>query len=497
MQGPDDTSAGVVTPTPESDTAVQPAQATPAQTPSQTTTDPNADDPGDPVLAETMKQLEKDRAQLAEAEKYFQGSNETAAGIAAQIRNSPLPPLPQHMQLPSPPDQQAALRQQRGGVGTILQQAFTLAGIASLVFGRRHNPWAAASIWGGVGSFIEGYMKEKKDLANEQFQNWNRAVEYAQKVNQEADRTYNQVLANNHLSLDQQMDVIKAISAQRQDVEMYKAATSRDLNRVIKVIEDHAKADSVWSRAHIDVGSRVATLWIKSKEGQAWSLDVLDKFHIDPSRSPEDFNKARALYKPSDWIATHLKGGKTAQADYGKLATQTRNAIGKDLANGSGDDPGWIKILESGEKYERGNIEDQPAKPGGIFGWGATPEAKVWRQDPKGKYYSYGKDEDKVKNAAPADVIDSLSNQYNALKANTRKRESTQSTESTDNIPTIPYQDLHNHPAGTIFMGTNGKRYLLDNQNPLHITEIAGGGGGGGDEGDESTKDESTEDDEE
>lgn len=471
----------------QTDTSVQPAQATPADSsstelPAVTVTgsdkkvaDPDKDD-GDPVLTELLRHYHQDNKREEEARSYYDNMRKQIAEVDQRIKAAPLPSVPEHMQIPPPPDQQQLLQQQRGGVGTILAQGLILAGIASTIFGRRHNPWANAAMMSGMGSFIDGFTKAQHETATEQLQNWNHSVEYAVKMNQEADRTYNETLSNRRLDLTQQMDVIKAIAAQRQDVEMYKAANSKDLNQIIRVVEQHDRANGFMSRAQIDVNSRAANLWLKGQVGNSWSMYVIEKSGgtLDPTKDEASFRKARELYPPVEWMESHTKGGaakKEAQVSFDSLAKEVTRVLGKDKA------PGWTQTLENNDPFERGNVIDKEETTGGLFGIDApilgmgktTEKVKTWVADPKGTKYTFGEsDEDKVKNAAPSGVIDSLVKQYDKLRGSTGQG----GQAAKDNYPVLTTKaEASRYPVGTLFRDGQGNLRKVITQNPLQVSK--------------------------
>lgn len=362
----------------QTDTSVQPTQATPADSSSTelpavtvTASDKADTSNADPVLQESLRIYDQDRKREEEARSYYDQMRQQIAQVDQRIKAAPLPSVPEHMQVPLPPDQQQLGQQQRGGVGTILAQGLIIGGILSAVFGRRHNPWANAALYSGMGSFIDGFTKAQHETATEQLQNWNRSVEYATKMNQEADRTYNETLANRRLDLTQQMDIIKTVAAQRQDVEMYKAATSKDLNQIIRVVENHEKANSALSRAQIDVNSRAANLWLKGQVGNSWSMYVIQKSGgtLDPTKDEASFRKARELYPPVEWMQSHTKGGAAKKEKPVTFESYNKEAI---AALGKDNVDKWKTVLNGQQQPIRGDFD----KDGN------------WKTDPKGSLYA-------------------------------------------------------------------------------------------------------------
>lgn len=454
-----------------------PVASTQTTQPTQTTSSTGSDtsDTGDSVVQEAVKAYDADRARETEAQKYYDQIRSQIDDVNQRIQAMPSPTPPEHMAIPTPPDQQ---RQQNGTIGTMLAQGIMIAGIASVVFGRRHNPWATAAITSGMGSFINGYTKAQHDLATEQMQNWNKSVEYAVKMNQEADRTYNEILANKRLDLTQQMDLIKTIAAQRQDVEMYKAATTKDLNQIIRVVEQHEKANSAMSRAQIDVNSRAANIWLKSKVGNAWSMYVMDQSKkdgdfIDPTANDggASFRKARDKYPPSQWMDSHTTSGAAKKAagatvSYASLAKEATSTLGKDQGSA------WTKVLQNDEPFERGDVVDKTEEHPGLLGtplFGSAPtKVKVWKPDPEGTKYTFGEDDDeKLKNAQPKNVIDSLAAKYDKLK---QAAGGEAKSADTDKYPTLTTQTAQQYPAGTVFKDPAGNIRRIISQSPLQVT---------------------------
>lgn len=368
----------------------------------------------DNTLNAQWEQLQKDQKAAEEANPVYEQHNQTIQDARARIANMPSVPLPEHEDYPPPPDPNA----QKRTVGNILGQVISMGLIGAAVFGRSRNKWANAAMYSGAGSFIQGFTKGQNDAAKEQLQNWNKLVEYNSKINQEKDRTYNQILANKRLDLAQQMDVIHSVATRRGDLAMYKAVQSRDLNNIMKVIDDKMKAHKAFTRAQAAIVSRSLNQWMaKTKAGKTWGQYVVDQSAKDghPLDPAKDYLEAMGKYPISNYLNDVVF--KPAKTKPDTVESMTR-AANTDLGGNKKGGP-WVDRLVNQGSVEQGDFNNDGE----------------WVGNPKGKLYSFSDTEETGHKETDTERLKELKthaiteSQFNRLKTRVEKYKAQEGTE--------------------------------------------------------------------
>ena len=261
---------------------------------------------GDQMLQYLHGKLEQDRKRAAEEDTELQSLKSMSSMLAAQLK-TPLPQKPQYQPYPPLPGQQP----QKGDIGQFMMQVASIIAIGSAVFGRSRNPYSRMVQEASIGGFLSGIAQGRKDTAQAAMENWNKAVELADKRNREETQDYKDALANAHLSLQEQTQVIRSITEVRRDTEMYLAAARQDLDKINQLVKDKEKAITATNRAQIDAVSK-AHKWLGTEQGKTWSQWVEEQpGGVNPYSSEENYHKMTQKFPPSTWIDSQKQFGKT------------------------------------------------------------------------------------------------------------------------------------------------------------------------------------------
>lgn len=250
------------------------------------------------LLKKSLEQYEKDRKARDEYNPQYEGLNKQLDAINARLAQIPSSNRPQYQQptlWEQSPEYAQLQQKQKYGPTTMIAQVLSMVGIASAVFGKHRNPYASAALMNGTAGFINGFQKSRKDEAKNAMDLWNKNNELIHKQNQEETQSYRDVLADSRLDLQEKMSIMHEMAARKQDGNMLNLAVNRDLNGIIKQLQNKDKASLSFARSHVDVLQKVVSNWLeKTEKGKSWAAWVVAKTNgkVNPLSSTDAYMKA-------------------------------------------------------------------------------------------------------------------------------------------------------------------------------------------------------------
>ena len=236
----------------------------------------------DKLHARTQPMWEKYRSMLQQDQNARESSGDT-----------PTPP---------PPSQDGKGGNATGGPGTggptqrvlgAISQLLAVAVPIAMMFGVKGNGFAKGAMMSAMGSFLNNYAKGRKEASEEAWRDWKQQVSAIKESNKERHQLYKDTLANKRLALDDQMKMIHSYSQEFHDPIMAKASRTKDMNAIIKHLENQEKVQKRFSKT---ADKTAKTL--RPHEWADYRQYMKDKHHVDPDTDPEAADKIQTY---SDW----------------------------------------------------------------------------------------------------------------------------------------------------------------------------------------------------
>lgn len=260
----------------------------------------------DPTKAENVyinKMIDAYNDQKKNDAKYMAQSQASWAQFQQKMSEMQATPAPQLQQIPPAPTKRDQLNW-----GTAIGDVLSMVAIASTIFGKHRGGWSQAIQMSAVGAFVNGYSQGKEKVAKDSLEQWKEQTAMIQKNNEAQIQQYKETLSDKRLTLQQQMDVIKAQAESIKDSRMMAAAQNKDLAEIVKTIHDQTQASLVYKKQQQDVTKHLNNQYYKMPNAAAYRAEMMKRYGIDPSRSDEDLEKAEKLYPP-DQFNKDFKGG--------------------------------------------------------------------------------------------------------------------------------------------------------------------------------------------
>jgi hypothetical protein len=193
--------------------------------------------------------------------------------IKAEARaNPPQPPSPQ--QLPAPLTQS-----DKNGIAVSATNILKWAALMGLAYGlsrRSKNRNAVFKL--GLGAALQGYMEGNNEMRNKAATMWEKNRKAIIDQNREQQQTYNDIMKNRKLSMDQKLDVFKEQSALFRDARAHDAATRGDVHELQQMMKDKKKlADDMESHTRKIADQWLGWIGLGKKDGIDYEQWVMSK----------------------------------------------------------------------------------------------------------------------------------------------------------------------------------------------------------------------------
>lgn len=316
-------------------------------------------DAADPAAADTQndaeytKQLQNQyQTDIKRAEAHAHDQQQFIDHFQQQMSNDPKPPQ-QIQQLPPAPEEQ------KGQVTQRVLQVAAIAAVAFSLFGKRRNPYAQGALMGGIGSLIQGYLQGNAEKHKEDTVKWHQLNEAIHTENRERLQDYKDILANKHLNLAQQMDLLKMKGEFYKSSRMENNAAKGDLAAIQKHVEHMEKGQAM----------HASNSPMSKADGENWRALVLEKSGGKADTKTQDGLKwAFENYPPSQYFNEK----KTARKIDPRTGKAAGGFSGKEKPDTESDDPLNLGIHKHKGPDAGGGTGDQsPSVLGGgdTGGW--------------------------------------------------------------------------------------------------------------------------------
>lgn len=299
----------------------QPSTDTTAPPPSTDTTVPQPSVPEDQVKQEYdqyKQQYDKIQEQTTKMMEDYQKQvtplyDQLEAKVKAEQADLEKAPKPDN-NYPAVPNID---KEQKSNYGKAVMSFLGIGLALTYMFGSRHNKMAMAGAMMGLGEGLKAINKGFKEQGQERMELWQKNVELMDKHNKERLDAYKETLANDKLSVNQQMDLISVQAQRYHDGTMVKEAQTKNLVGVLGKLQNMEKA---WNDFHYKSQSNAAKVF---ERYPAYVVEYKAKYGKAPWDDP-DSQKKMPL---SEWLQQDRKNAAKARKEGSDEADTESNQI--------------------------------------------------------------------------------------------------------------------------------------------------------------------------